>query len=139
MIDYLFLLAVGALGWGFSLTTYALVARIAGWPMGVLHGDVPAIPFLIGILSMGTGLYFASGRDLSADGLQIVMFAALLAIFWIGFLRVGSQISLFLAPLAALLLAIGWLRVPLGYETAGRTVAPNSVASVTASQSAPRH
>ena len=37
----------------------------------------------------------------------------LLAIFWTGFLRVGSQISLFLAPIASVLLITGWLSLPL--------------------------
>jgi hypothetical protein len=36
-------------------------------------------------------------------------------VFWTGFLRVGSQISLFLAPLAAVVLLFGWMAIPVGY------------------------
>ena len=42
-----------------------------------------------------------------------VVIGYLLAVFWTGFLRVGSQISFFLAPLAAVLLIAGWLSLPL--------------------------
>jgi hypothetical protein len=34
MIDERFLLAVAALGWGLSLSTYRVFARRNGWPMG---------------------------------------------------------------------------------------------------------
>ena len=43
---------------------------------------------------------------------MIVLFGILLAIFWTGFLRVGSQISLLLAPVAMVLLVVGWLSLP---------------------------
>ena len=45
--------------------------------------------------------------------IAVVLFGVLLAIFWTGFLRVGSQISLFLAPVATVLLIAGWLAQPL--------------------------
>ncbi len=39
---------------------------------------------------------------------MIVLFGLLLAVFWTGFLRVGSQISLFLAPVALIFLLLAW-------------------------------
>ncbi len=116
MIDNLFLLAIGAFGWGLSLTTYRLFARKNKWPMGSLHTDLPAIPTLLGLFALTMGLLFAAALGAYDGGWIIVACGILLAIFWTGFLRVGSQISLFLAPLAGGLLLIGWLPVILGYE-----------------------
>jgi len=59
---------------------------------------------------------FAAARGVDYGGWIIVVGGLLLAIFWTGFLRVGSQISLVLAPLAATLLLMGWLPSILGYE-----------------------
>ena len=118
MIDTLFLLAVGAVGWGLSLMTYAFIARRTGWPMGSLHLDFPAVPAAIGFIALAAGLYFALIQRDTAGGWIIALFGVLLAIFWTGFLRVGSQVSLVLAPLAALLLIICWLREPLVYHRA---------------------
>jgi hypothetical protein len=113
MIDNLFLLAVAALGWGLSLATYGIVAGRQSWPMGALQLDFPAIPFLIGAFSSAIALWFAASRGTDSGGWVIVLFGILLAIFWTGFLRVGSQISLFLAPVAAVLLVTGWLSLPI--------------------------
>ena len=99
MIDNLFLLAVAALGWGLSLATYGMVARRQAWPMGALHVDFPAVPFLLGAVAIAAALGFASTRFVDAGGWIVVVFGALLAVFWTGFLRVGSQVSVFLAPL----------------------------------------
>ena len=109
MIDSMFLLAVGAFGWGLSLATYRMFARSNGWPMGSLQADLPAVPILLGIVSFLTGLLFAAARGPELGGWVIVLFGVLLAIFWTGFLRVGSQVSLFLAPIATGLLLVGWL------------------------------
>ncbi|MCB1514094.1 MAG: hypothetical protein KDJ18_04635 [Hyphomicrobiaceae bacterium] len=116
MIDNLFLLAICAFGWGLSLTTYRLFARKHKWPMGSLHADLPAVPILLGLFALTIGLLFAAERGAYDGGWIIVLCGILFAIFWTGFLRVGSQISLILAPLAAALLLIGWLPVILGYE-----------------------
>lgn len=113
MIDNLFLLAVAALGWGLSLATYRLFAHRHAWPMGALQIDFPAVPVLLGLCSIAVALFFAATRGVEAGGWVIVLFGILLAIFWTGFLRVGSQISLFLAPLATVLLITGWLSLPL--------------------------
>jgi hypothetical protein len=109
MIDNMFLLAIGAFGWGLSLATYRMFARRNGWPMGSLHGDLPAVPAILGIFALLVGLAFAAARGPETGGWHIMLFGVLLAIFWTGFLRVGSQISLFLAPIATALLLVGWL------------------------------
>jgi hypothetical protein len=113
MIDNLFLLAVAAFGWGLSLATYGLFARRHAWPMGALQIDFPAVPVLLGLFSILIAIWFATTRGVDAGGWVIVLFGILLAIFWTGFLRVGSQISLFLAPVATVLLITGWLSSPL--------------------------
>ena len=119
MVNNLFLLAIAALGWGLSLATYRFFARRYNWPMGALQADLPFIPILIGSVSFLCGLAFAYriGEDLG--GWIIVGCGLLLAIFWTGFLRVGSQISLFLAPAAAFMLIIGWFAIPLGFGIQG--------------------
>lgn len=109
MIDTLFLLAVGAFGWGLSLATYRMFARRNGWPMGSLQSDLPAVPVILGIISLLAGLLFAAARGPELGGWVILLFGLLLAVFWTGFLRVGSQVSLFLAPIATALLLVGWL------------------------------
>lgn len=116
MIDNLFLLAIGAFGWGLSLMTYRLFARQNKWPMGALHADLPIVPILLGLFALTLGLLYAAARGAEDGGWIVVVAGLLLAIFWTGFLRVGSQISLFVAPLAAILLLIGWLPSILGYE-----------------------
>lgn len=112
MVDNLFLFAVGALGWGLSLATYSLVARRQQWAMGALQIDFPAVPAVIGLVAVLTALAFAVDRGTDSGGWVIVLFGILLAVFWTGFLRIGSQISLLLAPAAMVLLVLGWLSLP---------------------------
>lgn len=112
MFDNMFLFAVGALGWGLSLATYTLVARTRDWPMGALQSDLPVVPVLLGIVAVTVALMFAGLRGPDQGGWIIVTFGLLFAIFWTGFLRVGSQVSLFLAPLATTLLVLAWLALP---------------------------
>lgn len=119
MIDNLFLLAIAAFGWGLSLCTYRLFARRNHWPMGALQADLPIVPILLGLGALMAGLLFAAARGPEFGGWIIVGCGLLLALFWTGFLRVGSQISIFLAPIAAALLLIGWLAAPLGYAQPG--------------------
>lgn len=108
MVDIPFLLAIGAVGWGLSLATYRFFAVRNQWPMGVLHADLPILPFLIGAIAIAVAAVYVMDRGLTTGGGVIVLFGLLLWLFWTGFLRVGSQISLFLAPLAAALLAVAW-------------------------------
>ncbi len=116
MIDNLFLLAIAAFGWGLSLATYRLFARRYGWPMGSLQADLPVIPILLGLAALVAAIAYSAARGADYGGWVIVVCGLLLAVFWTGFLRVGSQISLFLAPWAGFLLLLGWLAEPLGYQ-----------------------
>ena len=108
MFNYLFLFATGAFGWGLSLATYRYFAKRNGWPMGALHVDLPAVPIAIGAFAVFAGLIYAVAEGAAAGGWAIILFGALLALFWTGFLRVGSQTSLILAPIAAVLLLFSW-------------------------------
>jgi hypothetical protein len=106
MIDQSFLLAVGAIGWGLSLATYRPLALKAGWPLGKAQERVPALTLIVAALSIGTGLAVATARGALSGGVAIVLLGVALAVFWSGFLRVGAQSALFLAPLAALALVL---------------------------------
>ena len=108
-VDLPFYLAIAAIGFGLSLITYRLFARRYDWPMGNWQANHPSLPILIGLVSLFIGASFALARW--TDGLLFTSFAVgafglALAIFWTGFLRVGSQVSLVLAPAAAVLLSI---------------------------------
>jgi hypothetical protein len=46
---------------------------------------------------------------------SLSLWASVFAALWTGFLRVGLEISLFLAPIATFLLLLGWLAMPLGF------------------------
>lgn len=109
MVDHLFLLAVGALGWGLSLATYRALAARSGWPMGAMQVERPTAALLLGLASLGTGIAFAAARGGMQGGWVIIVFGVALGVFWSGFLRVGAQTSLLLAPLAAVVLLIAWL------------------------------
>lgn len=115
VVDNLFLLAVAAFGWGLSLATYRLFAKSNGWPMGALQAEMPVVPILIGLAGLLAGLLFATARGAGDGGWFIVAFGLIIAALWTGFLRVGSQIGLFLVPTVTFLLLLGWLSVPLGY------------------------
>lgn len=109
MVDHLFFLAVGALGWGLSLATYRTLATRKGWPMGALQAGQPAAALLLGLASLAAGIVFAAARGGMHGGWVIIVFGVALGIFWSGFLRVGAQTSLLLAPLAAGGLLVAWL------------------------------
>lgn len=117
MFDNLSYLAIMAFGFGLSLATYRLFALRNGWPMGAFHADVPAIPIMLGLVSIVAGVLFASALG-DVRGLLIVGLGTVLAFAWIGLLRVGSQVSLFLAPLATGLLLLGWLGSLFGFDRA---------------------
>ncbi|MEZ5842604.1 MAG: hypothetical protein R3D27_02575 [Hyphomicrobiaceae bacterium] len=110
VFDILFLLASVAFGWGFALASYRLFARRYGWPMGELQSDTPLVPVLLGVFAMVIAGLFAAARA-EYGGWWIFATGLLWAFFWIGFMRVGSQMSLFLAPLATLLLVLGWIGI----------------------------
>lgn len=110
-VDLPFYLAVASIGFGLSLMTYRLFARHYEWPMGAWHENHPSLPLLIGFVAVLIGSLFAAARwfdgGIYASG-AIGVFGFALAIFWTSFLRVGSQISLILAPVAAGLLFVAW-------------------------------
>lgn len=109
MVDSLFLLAIVAFGLGLSLMTYRFFALKFGWPMGLAHRDWPAAPILLGLFSLLAAGAFAVEQGSALAGWGVVGCGLLLAAFWTGFLRVGSQVSLFVAPLAAAALLVLWL------------------------------
>jgi hypothetical protein len=107
--DVGFILAVGALGWGLSLVTYRALATRQGWPMGTWHTRAPQLPIAIGAVCMVLAVWAATRRIGSDDGTSgwlILLFGLAWAVFWTGFLRVGAQSALLLAPVAALLLLL---------------------------------
>jgi hypothetical protein len=111
IVDLGFVLAVIAFGSGLSLATYRAVAELFGWPMGVWHEKRPALPILVGIVSLLLSAAYAFSRGyggyvLSASAIPV--FGVAWAAFWTGFLRVGAQSALLLAPLAAALLIVRW-------------------------------
>ncbi len=109
--DLPFFLAVAAFGWGLSLATYRGFAGRYGWPMGEWQTNKPALPILIGFLALLFATLFALARvwgGYTFAGWSILLFGFLLAIIWTGLLRVGSQVTLFLAPAAACLLFVSW-------------------------------
>ena len=121
MFDNLSYLAMMAFGFGLSLATYRLFAMRNSWPMGAFHADLPAVPIMIGLVSLVVGvLYAASVGD--ARGWIIVGLGLMLWVVWSSLLRVGSQLSLFLAPLATGLLLLGWLGSLFGYDRAANII-----------------
>lgn len=111
-IDFGLVFAVVTFGWGLALAVYRPYASSSGWPMGKLQQDWPEAAWWLGVASMALAVAFAIwraciGYPLSAS--VIPLFGAAWALFWIGFLRVGAQSALLLAPLGALLLLLRWL------------------------------
>lgn len=108
MIDVLFIIATAAFGFGLSLVTYRPVASRWGWPMGEWQAHKPVLPLLIGLASMALAFFYAAFLGSQWGGWMILVMGLVLALFWTGFLRVASQTSLILAPIASLLLMFGW-------------------------------
>ena len=111
-IDLGFILAVMTLGWGLSLLSYGALARRQGWPMGAWQRQRPRLPLLLGAAAMLLGACYAFARGYGGYVLSaalIPLFGIAWAVFWTGFLRVGAQSALLLAPVAAALLLVRWL------------------------------
>ena len=121
MFDNLSYLAMMAFGFGLSLATYRLFAMRNSWPMGAFHADLPAVPIMIGLVSLVAGVLFAASVG-DARGWLIVGLGFVLWLVWTSLLRVGSQLSLFLAPLATGLLLLGWLGSLFGYDRAANII-----------------
>ena len=112
LIDYGFMLAVVAFGSGLSLVTYRVVALRCGWPMGTWHRQRPILPVLVGCASMLLAGAYAFARGYGGYVLSAALipaFGGAWALFWTGFLRIGAQSALLLAPLTSLLLVVCWL------------------------------
>lgn len=114
MIDLLFFLAIGAIGWGLALASYRPIARMAGWPLGTAQDRLPTLTSLLALASIAVGLALAMSRGPLNGGIAILIFGVGLAVFWCGFLRVGAQSALLLAPAAALALIGACVLAPLG-------------------------
>jgi hypothetical protein len=102
----LYLLATAAFGWGFSLAIYRPIAMRSGWPMGMMQARHPLVVTLLGVAALVLSFLY-----IMSDPTQrwpILGLGLLFALFWTGFLRVASQTSLFLAPIASLLLGVMW-------------------------------
>lgn len=111
-VDIGLLLAVGACGWGLSLATYRVIAVRRGWPMGSWQSGRPGLARSVGIACIVPALLFALARGFGGhtlSALVIPLFGVAWAVFWTGFLRVGAQSALLLAPAAASLLLVRWL------------------------------
>jgi hypothetical protein len=110
-IDVGFVLAVVALGWGLSLATYRFFAARCDWPIGVWHLHWPSLALLVGLSAVAPAGLFAAARaygGYTLSALAIPLFGLAWAAFWTGFLRVGAQSALLLAPAAAVLLLWHW-------------------------------
>lgn len=107
--DFLFFAAALSLGWGLSLASYRLFARRYDWPMGEVHGSRPMLPVTVGLVAVAMALAFAAARGGDFGGWWIVMAGLAWAVFWTGFLRVGAQLALLLAPAATALLCLSWI------------------------------
>jgi hypothetical protein len=81
--------------------------------MGALQAGRPAISVVIGALSVAAGTAFALARGPMHGGAVILLFGLALAVFWSGFLRVGAQTALLLAPVAAAGLLAAWIATAL--------------------------
>ena len=111
-IDYGMVLAVMTLGWGQVLLLYPAVAHAHGWPSGRWQSAhaMPARGLAYGCIALA--LLFALWRAIAGfplGAVAIPVFGVAWAVFWIGFLRVGAQSALLLAPLGAILLVVRWL------------------------------
>ncbi len=112
IIDLPFLLAAAAFGFGLSLALYRWIAEYNDWPMGYLQAHRPLVTVSIGLGCLLIASAFAAARGMLLGGWGIVLFGVLWAIFWLGFFRVGSQLSLLLAPASAALLLFAWFGMP---------------------------
>jgi hypothetical protein len=112
--DFLFVVAVLTMGWDMALASYRIFAVRNDWPMGELHANKPLVPVLLGVFSIAIAILFAASRQywtgFELDGWWIFVCGLAWAFISFGMMRVGSQISLFLAPLATLLLTMAWIK-----------------------------
>ncbi len=112
VIDLGFVLAVVAIGWGLSLASYRAFATRWGWPMGTWQEQRHQLPVMVGAVAIVVAAFYAFSRGYGGYVLSaslIPVFGVAWAAFWTGFLRVGAQSALLLAPVAAVMLLVRWL------------------------------
>ena len=107
-IDAVFILAAAACGFGLSLATYRFFALRNNWAMGDWHRNRPGLPIAIGVVSVVWSVMIALGRG-GPSLWTIPLFGVVGAAIWTSLLKVGSQMSLILAPIATVLLALAWI------------------------------
>lgn len=107
-IDAVFILAAAACGFGLSLATYRFFALRNNWAMGDWHRNRPGLPIAIGVVSVVWSVMIALGRG-GPSLWTIPLFGVFCAAIWTSLLKVGSQVSLLLAPIATVLLALAWI------------------------------
>ena len=109
-MDLNWVFAATALGWGLSLFIYRWFAVAQDLPMGELQAQSPVVPRLLGGAAMGAGvlfIIFLMSWDLP-KGVALLLVGIGFGVFWTMVLRTYSQVSLFLAPLAAVALLFTW-------------------------------
>lgn len=108
LVDAVFILAAAACGFGLSLATYRFFALRNNWAMGDWHRNRPGLPIAIGVVSVVWSTMIALGRG-GPSLWAIPLFGVIGAAVWTSLLKVGSQVSLVLAPVATVLLALAWI------------------------------
>ena len=108
IIDPMLWLAIAAFAWGLSLASYRWFAVHNGWPMGEWHAHRPGLPIAIGLFSVLFAMLFAVARG-GPTLVALPLIGLALALAWTTILRVGSQLSLLLAPLSVVVLLVFWM------------------------------
>jgi hypothetical protein len=106
-VDAMFWLATAAFAWGLSLATYRWFAVYNNWPMGAWHSDRPGLPIAIGVFVMLVSLLYAGARG-GPSLVMLPLFGFFFSLAWTALTRVGSQVSLLLAPGAMVALLVFW-------------------------------
>ena len=102
----LYLLATATFGFGFSLAIYRPVAARFGWPMGFMQRNHPFFVTVLGLAALVATFLFIMGD--SAQRWPVLVLGLLFTLFWTGFLRVASQTSLLLTPIAGFMFGMVW-------------------------------
>jgi hypothetical protein len=75
--------------------------------MGVWQAERPALPRAIGLATVAIAVMAA--LDFSGStAVWVILFGAIGAFIWTVLLKVGAQSALLLAPVAAVLVLVGW-------------------------------
>lgn len=107
-VDAMYVWAVISFGLGLSLATYHWFARRNGWSMGEVQAHFVPLAILVGICAMLPAVLFAAARWQDFGGWSVPLVGLALGLFFTALLRIYSQISLFLAPLSAVMLSFVW-------------------------------